>query len=128
MKTKNMIAAMMLMTITAAMPAMAGNKKTHHHGKNDKVVVVHNDRGSSHFDKVDRALSNHDFNKGHAYRPEVKTCTVKLNRHDSYKRKAEKAKHMKGVMNTKWNPRTRELTIIYDAKVTTARHIRHFMV
>ena len=28
------------------------------------------------------------------------------------------AEHMKGVMNTKWNPRTRELTVIYDAKVT----------
>ena len=31
----------------------------------------------------------------------------------------------KGVMNTKWNPRTRELTVIYDAKVTSARHIMH---
>ena len=37
------------------------------------------------------------------------------------------AEHMKGVMNTKWNPRTRELTVIYDAKVTSARHIMHFM-
>ena len=35
------------------------------------------------------------------------------------------AEHMKGVMNTKWNPRTRELTVIYDAKVTSARHIMH---
>ena len=38
-----------------------------------------------------------------------------------------KAEHMKDVMNTKWNPRTRELTVIYDAKVTSARHIMHFM-
>ena len=36
-----------------------------------------------------------------------------------------KAEHMKGVMDTKWNPRTRELTVIYDAKVTSARHIMH---
>jgi hypothetical protein len=34
---------------------------------------------------------------------------------------------MKGVIDTKWNPRTRELTIIYGAKMTSARHIRHFM-
>jgi hypothetical protein len=40
---------------------------------------------------------------------------------------AHKADHMKGVIDTKWNPRTRELIIIYDAKVTSARHIRHFM-
>jgi hypothetical protein len=61
MKTMNILAAMMLMTITAAMPATA------------------------------------------------------------------RADRMKGVIDTKWNPRTRELTIIYDAKVTSARHIRHFM-
>ena len=34
---------------------------------------------------------------------------------------------MKGVMDTKWNPRTREVTVIYDAKVTSARYIKHFM-
>ena len=43
------------------------------------------------------------------------------------KKVVAKAEHMKGVMNTKWNPRTRELTVIYDAKVTSARHIMHFM-
>ena len=34
---------------------------------------------------------------------------------------------MKGVMDTKWNPRTREVTVRYDAKVTSARNIKHFM-
>jgi len=29
-------------------------------------------------------------------------------------------------MDAKWNPHTRELTVIYDAKVTSARHIKHF--
>jgi len=38
-----------------------------------------------------------------------------------------KVEYMKGVMDTKWNPRTREVTVIYDAKVTSARHIKHFM-
>ena len=47
------IAAMMMMAITFAMPAMAGNKKPNNYGKNDKVVVVNNDKKASHFDKAD---------------------------------------------------------------------------
>jgi hypothetical protein len=125
MKTMNkVIAAMMLMAITTAMPAMAGNK--HHNDRNDKVVVVNNHKGS-HFDKLDKALSHHNAHKPHAYRPEVKSCTVILSRRDYQKNVRVKVEHMKGVMDTKWNPRTRELTIIYDAKVTSARHIKHFM-
>ena len=129
MKTLNkMIAAMMMMAITTAMPAMAGNK--HHNDRNDKkttVVVVNNERGGSHFDKVDKALSHNTYHKGHAYRPDVKTCTFKLSRREYQKNAISKVEHMKGVMNTKWNPRTREVTVIYDAKVTSARNIKHFM-
>ena len=121
------IAAMMMMAITT-MPAMAGNK--HHNDRNDEkttVVVVNNDRGGSHFDKVDRAQSHNTYHKGHAYRPDVKTCTFRVSRHDSHRKVVAKVEHMKGVMDTKWNPRTREVTVIYDAKVTSARHIKHFM-
>ena len=128
MKTMNkVIAAMMMMAITT-MPAMAGNK--HHNDRNDKkttVVVVNNDRGGSHFDKVDRAQSHNTYHKGHAYRPDVKICTFRVSRHDSHKKVVAKVEHMKGVIDTKWNPRTREVTVIYDAKVTSARHIKHFM-
>ena len=125
-KTMNKVIAAMMMAITFAMPAMAGNKKPNNHGKNDKVVVVNNDKKASHFDKVDKRTSHFDAHK-HAYRPDVKACTFKVSRHDSHKKVVAKAEHMKGVMNTKWNPRTRELTVIYDAKVTSARHIKHFM-
>ena len=118
------IVAMMTMAITFAMPAMAGNKK-HNNSKNDKVVVViNNDKKVSHFDKVDKRTSHFDAHK-HAYRPDMKTCTFKVSRHDSHRKAVAKAEHMKGVMDTKWNPRTRELTVIYDAKVTSARHIMH---
>ena len=127
-KMNKVIAAMMMMAITFAMPAMAGNhKKPNNHGKNDKVVVVNNDKKVSHFDKVDKRTSHFDAHKTHAYRPDVKACTFKVSRHDSHKKVAAKVEHMKGVMNTKWNPRTRELTVIYDAKVTSARHIMHFV-
>ena len=127
MKAMNkVIAAMMLMAVTTSMPAMASNKH-HNNGKNDKVVVVNNHKGDSHFDKVDKALSHNDAHKHHAYRPDVKTCTIKVSRHDSYKKVAKKVENMKGVMDTNWNPRTRELTVRYDAKVTSARHIKHFV-
>ena len=130
------IAAMMMMAITFAMPAMAGNKNNNH-GKNDKVlavqatggraVVVNNDKKALHFDKADKKTSHFDTSKPQAYRPDVKTCTIKVSRHDSHKKVVAKVENMKGVMDTKWNPRTRELTIIYDAKVTSARHIKHFV-
>ena len=128
MKTMNkVIAAMMMMAITTTMPAMAGNK--HYNDRNDKkttVVVVTNDKKASHFDNVDKRTSHFDAHK-HAYRPDVKTCTFRVSRHDSHKKVVAKVEHMKGVMDTKWNPRTREVTVIYDAKVTSARHIKHFM-
>ena len=121
------IVAMMMMSITFAMPAMAGNK-SNNHGKNDKVVVVNNDKKGSHFDKVDKKTSHFDAHKTHAYRPDVKTCTFKVSRHDSHKKVVAKVENMKGVMDTNWNPRTRELTVRYDANKTSARTIKHFMV
>ena len=125
-KMNKVIAAMMMMSITFAMPAMAGNK-SNNHGKNDKVVVVNNDKKGSHFDKVDKKTSHFDTHKTPAYRPDVKTTTIKVSRHDSHKKVVAKVEHMKGVMDTNWNPRTRELTVRYDANKTSARNIKHFM-
>ena len=125
MKKMNKVIAAMMMAITFTMPAMAGNKN--HNDKKTTVVVVNNNKGASHFDKVDKALSHKSVDKKHTYRPDVKTCTFKVSRHDSHKKAVAKAENMKGVMDTKWNPRTRELTVIYDAKVTSARHIMHFV-
>ena len=134
MKKMNKVIAAMMMAITFAMPAMAGNKKANNHGKNDTVVVVNNDKKASHFDKVDKKTtvstsrsSHFDTHKTHAYRPDVKTTTIKVSRHDSHKKVVAKVENMKGVMDTKWNPRTRELTVRYDANKTSARTIKHFM-
>ena len=127
MKTMNKVIAAMMMAITTAMPAMAGNKKHTNHGKNTTVVVVTNDKKVSHFDKMNNRTSHFDAYKKHAYRPDVKTCTFMVSRHDAHRKVVAKVEHMKGVMDTKWNPRTREVTVIYDAKVTSARHIKHFM-
>ena len=127
MKTmmNKVMAAMMMMALTTTMPAMAGNKNNPRNDK--KVVVVTNDKGASHFDKVDKALSHNTYHKGHAYRPNVKTCTIKVSRHENHKKLVAKAENMKGVIDAKWNPRTREVTVRYDAKVTSARNIKRFM-
>ena len=123
-KINKVIAIMMMMSITFAMPAMAGNNK-----KNDKKhdVVVVNNKKESHFDKADKKTSHFDTSKTHAYRPDVKTTTIKVSRHDSHKKVVAKVENMKGVMDTNWNPRTRELTVRYDANKTSARNIKQFV-
>ena len=133
MKTMNkVIAAMMMMAITTAMPAMAGNKN--HNDKKDKVVAVNNKttvstsrQKDSHFDKVDKKTTHFDAHKKNAYRPDMKTYTFKVSRHDSHKKVVAKVENMKGVKEAKWNPRTREVTVIYDANVTSARNIKHLV-
>ena len=119
------IAAMMMMAITTAMPAMAGNK--HHNDKKEKVVAVNNNKKDSHFDKVDKKTTHFDAHKKNAYRPDMKTYTFKVSRHDSHNKVVAKVENMKGVKEAKWNPRTREVTVIYDANVTSVRNIKHFM-
>ena len=127
-KMNKVIAAMMMMAITFAMPAMAGNhKKPNNHGKNDKVVVVNNHKGDSHFDRNEKTLPHLNAHKKNAYHPDMKTCTIILSRHDYQKNVRARVENMKGVMDTNWNPRTRELTVRYDANKTSARHIKHFM-
>ena len=126
MKTTNkVIAAIMMMAITTAMPAMAGNKN--HNDKKDKVVAVNNNKKDSHFAKVDKKTTHFDAHKKNAYRPNMKTYTFKVSRHDSHKKVVAKVENMKGVKEAKWNPRTREVTVIYDANVTSVHNIKHFM-
>ena len=124
MMKKNKVIAAMMIAITFAMPAMAGNKN--HNGKKDKVVAVNNKK-VSHFDKkVDKKTAHFDAHK-HAYRPDVKTCTFRVSRHAAHHHAVAKAERIHGVMGAYWNPRTHETTIRYDASVTSARHIMHLV-
>ena len=133
MKTMNkVIAAMMMMAITTAMPAMAGNKNHTNNDKKDKVVAVNNGKKESHFDKVDKKTTvstsrptHFNTHKKNTYRPDVKTYTFKVSRHDSYKKVVAKAERIDGVMDAKWNARTREVTIRYDANKTSVKYIKH---
>ena len=118
------IAAAMMMAITTAMPAMAGNRNHKHHDKKTVVVVTNSPR-SSHFDRVDKRTSHFDNHRYHAYRPVVKTCTFRVSRHAAHHHAVAKAERIHGVMGAYWNPRTHEMTISYDARMTSARHIMH---
>ena len=119
------IATMMMMAITTAMPAMAGNKNHTNNDKKDKVVAVNNGKKESHFDKVDKKTTHFDTHKKNTYRPNMKTYTFKVSRHDSYKKVVAKAERIDGVMDAKWNARTREVTIRYDANKTSVKYIKH---
>ena len=116
---KKMIAAMMMMAMTVAMPAMAGNK---HHNKNDKkvTVVIHHDTKAGHFDK--RTPTHFDTR-----RPDLKTYKMHLSRYDSPRAAIDRAERINGVKEARYNPRTRELSILYDAHRTTKHHIKHIM-
>ena len=119
------IATMMMMAITTAMPAMAGNKNHTNNDKKDKVVAVNNGKKESHFDKVDKKTTHFDTHKKNTYRPNMKTYTFKVSRHDSYKKVVAKAERINGVMDAKWNARTREVTVRYDANKTSVKYIKH---
>ena len=119
------IAAMMIMAITIAMPAMAGNNKEINSGRRDHAAVVNNHKKDTHFDKTDKKPAHFDAHNNHAYHPDIKTCVIKVGRHDSHKRIVAKAEHINGVMDAKWNPRNHEVIVRYDANKTSARHIKH---
>ena len=116
------IAAAMMMAITTTMPAMAGNRNNKNNDKKTTVARVTNSPRGSHFDRVDKKTSHFDNNRHHAYRPVVKTCTFRVSRHA-----VAKAERINGVMGAYWNPRTHEMTVRYDARVTSARHIMHLV-
>ena len=126
----NKVIAAFMMALTIAMPAAAANNPKSHGSTREKVEAPATNHKDKHNDKADKGMphmetSHHDAQKGHAYRPDVKTCTIRLSRHDSHKMVEAKAERLPGVMNTSWNPRTRELTVRYDAHVTSSHYIKH---
>ena len=118
-KMTKVIAAMMIMAITTAMPAMAVNKKHIGHDNKTKVVVVMNDKAMPrpHFDRHHR----------HAYHPDMRVCAFRISHHDSPHHAVAKAERIHGVIDAHWNPRTHEVVVRYNARHTTARHIMHIM-
>ena len=44
-----------------------------------------------------------------------------------HKKVVARVEKMEGLKEAKWNSRTREVTVIYDALVTSACNIKHFV-
>ncbi len=122
-KTMKVIAAMMILAITTAMPATAGNKKYGHHNKKTDVIVVTTHKKGTHIDKVDKRTARFDVHKRYVGRPHVKTCTFRVNHYTAHRHVVARAERIHGVMDAYWNPRTHEVTVCYDARMTSARHI-----
>ncbi len=115
-KINKVIAATMIMAITAAMPAMAVNKKNVGYDKRAKVVVVLDERGPHHY-------------RHHAYghRPDTRVCAFRVSHYSSPRHMVAKAERIHGVIDAHFSPRTHEVIVRYDARRTTAHHIRHIM-
>ena len=116
---------MIMMAIAFAMPAKADNGYYVNSGRRDHSAVVDNHKKDAHFDKKDHKPGHID-NK-HAYRPDMKTCSIKVGHHNSHHKIVEKAKRIDGVKDANWNPRTRELIVLYDAKKTSSRYIKRVL-
>ena len=50
-----------------------------------------------------------------------------INTHAAHHHAVAKADRIHDVIGAYWNPRTHEMTIRYDARVTSARHIMHLV-
>ena len=116
------MAIMAIVSITMAMPAMAGNKKNNDRRNDKVVVVVNNKKAPSHYD----AARGHFNRKPMAHRPDIKVCSFKVSRHAAYRKNVvAAAESVHGVMDAKFNPHTGMMTVRYDAHRTTPRIIRN---
>ena len=120
------MAAMMMMALAMAMPAKADNRgHVIDNGRRNHVVVVDNHKKDAHFDKKDHKPGHIDMK--HAYRPDMKTCSIRVGHRDNPKRIEAKARRINGVKDAHWNARTREVVVSYDANKTSARYIKRIV-
>lgn len=122
-KMMNKVMATMIMVLTAVAPAMAGNNK---HFKADKrhnaTIVV----DKKHIAKADKKVGH--FDTPREYRPDMKICNIKVSRYDSPSKIIARAERIHGVRDTKYNPHTRTISVLYDAKMTSVRNIKRHIV
>ena len=111
MKKMNTMIAVLMMSMAIGMPAMASSNP--HHGRNG-----HHDRMG------DMEMVNVRSYRG---RPDAKTCFIKVGRHDSHHKIEARAERMRGVLDTYWNARTREIIVRYDARITSSYDIKRHL-
>ncbi len=118
---KKMIAAMMILALTTT-TATAATKR--HHNDRTTVIVVNDRQAATHFDQLDRSTTRYTAHPRHA-RHDIKTCTFPVSRHAVRHNAVARAQRINGVKNAYYNPHTGEMTVTYDAYMTSAQHIIH---
>lgn len=125
-KMMNKAMAAMIMVLAMAMPAKADNRgHVVDNGRRNHAVVVDNHKKDAHFDKKDHKPGHIDMK--HAYRPDMKTCSIRVGHRDNPKRIEAKARRISGVKDAHWKSRTREVVVSYDANKTSARYIKRIV-
>ena len=122
-KMMNKVMATMIMVLTAAAPAMAGKNKHFKADKKHNATVVVDKR---HYAKADKKVGHFDTRR--AYHPDMKICSIKLSRYDSPSKIMARAERLYGVKNTRYNPHTRTVSVLYDAKMTSVRNIKRHII
>lgn len=113
---KVIAAAMMIMAITVSTPAMANNKKDIRPDYRKEMRVGY---GRHHHYDRHPAMHRH---YGHA--ADIHTATFRVHRHAMHHRNVVAlVSNMRGVRAVDYNPRTHMMTVVYNARVISPRHI-----
>ena len=113
---KVIAAAMMLVAITTSMPAMANNKKDIRPEYRNEMRA---DNGRRHH--YDRHAVGHHRN-WHA--ADIHTTVFRVSPHAAHQRHIVSiVSNMRGVRAVDYNPRTHQMTVVYNARITSPRHI-----
>lgn len=113
---KVIAAAMMIMAITVSTPAMANNKKDIRPDYRKEMRA--NYGRPYHYDH--HATMHRHY--GHA--ADIHTATFRVYRHAMHHRNVVAlVSNMRGVRAVDYNPRTHMMTVVYNARVISPRHI-----
>ena len=113
---KVIAAAMMIMAITVSTPSMANNKKDIRPDYRKEMRVGY---GRHHHYDRHPAMHRH---YGHA--ADIHTATFRVYRHAMHHRNVVAlVSNMRGVRAVDYNPRTHMMTVVYNARVISPRHI-----
>ena len=125
-KMNKVMTLIMVVSLTLATSAMAGDKK-HNCKKRDKEVAVA--VRDHHKQARHRHARGHFVHKAAPLHKDVRVCSFTVSRHVAHKKNVVKrARKVHGVIDARLNPRTCVMTVRYDARRTTPKVIRRAVV
>ena len=113
---KVIAAAMMIMAITVSTPAMANSKKEIRPEHRTEMRIHH---GRHHHYDRHAPMPRH-----HWHAADIHTAAFRLHPHAAHHRHVIGiVSNMRGVRAVDYNPRTHMMTVVYNARITSPRHI-----